>query len=432
MGSARRWFGVGRLDRDPWLDYGRRMPIDCLTIDVNYRNTNNWRNGHDEFNSFFRFADGLGINNNAGFRFKRRVGGKSAVDDAAFVILVTALAEAQWPDALDLQTGLFVYYGDNRTPNREIAKTPIGGNGFLEKHFDRLHTGKREEVTPVLVFQSSPGVMRFLGLVVPGADGMTSDDDLVAVFRVAEGRRFANYRATFTVLDTMDVSKAWLEDLVGGVVPAKSAHCPKAWRVWVETGKIHALRAAMGPRPRTKAQQEPQDPAERAVLDTVTEALSARQFEFLAREVVALLGRRHIDAAELMVTRASVDGGFDVAGSFVFGHGHHSVRLPLRAEAKKWKGSIGIKEMKRLISRMRHRFLGVFVTTSWFNEQVQKELIEDEVPIVLVSGGDLARLLLDCGKADPARPDVLTEWLRGIKQAAAQAGDDSEAGGDAG
>jgi hypothetical protein len=36
-----------------------------------------------------------------------------------------------WPDHLDPRTGIVVYYGDNRSPGRELHKSPRHGNLIL-------------------------------------------------------------------------------------------------------------------------------------------------------------------------------------------------------------------------------------------------------------------------------------------------------------
>ena len=75
--------------------------MDELRVDASYRNTGNWKKPHDEFNRFFRFADGKGINNTAGFRPKSRAGGNTDVTACAFCVLVTNFGEHEWPDLLD-------------------------------------------------------------------------------------------------------------------------------------------------------------------------------------------------------------------------------------------------------------------------------------------------------------------------------------------
>ena len=73
-----------------------------------------------------------------------------------------------------------------------------------------------------------------------------------------------------------------------------------------------------------------------------------------------------------------------------------------------------MKPMMRLISRLKHRDFGVFITTSFFDTTVQRELIEDGHPVILVSGGDIARILI----AHEKDGDALDRWLDGVRIAA--------------
>ena len=64
--------------------------------------------------------------------------------------------------------------------------------------------------------------MKFLGLAAPGGQGISSVDDLVAVWKIKDKKRFQNYRSIFTILNEGEISKLWLEDLVKGVKPHES------------------------------------------------------------------------------------------------------------------------------------------------------------------------------------------------------------------
>ena len=68
---------------------------------------------------------------------------------------------------------------------------------------------------------------------MPGGEGIAPTDDLVALWKSAQGQRFQNYRAVFTVLDVPTVSRAWLEELYAGA--PLSRHAPRAWRRWVQS-----------------------------------------------------------------------------------------------------------------------------------------------------------------------------------------------------
>jgi hypothetical protein len=141
---------------------------------------------------------------------------------------------------------------------------------------------------------------------------------------------------------------------------------------------------------------------------------SDREFEFAAVEIVRLMDPRFFD---FNVTARSRDGGRDALGSYRVGHDYHQIHLNVIVEAKLWKedSDIGVKPMSRLISRIRHRDIGIFITTSCFSKQVQQELIDDNHPIILVSGGDVARVMI-ANELDI--PEKFDAWSQAVKQRA--------------
>lgn len=393
-------------------------PLAALRIDASYRNTNNWQDRRDVFNRFFRFADGKGINNTSGFRPKSKAGGDTEITEAAFCVLVTNFGESEWPDVINLESGTFTYYGDNRSAGRPINDTRVGGNRLLEKIFRLLHVGDRSNILPFLCFQkykTDQGTeMRFLGLACPGAERLSGLEDLVAVWRVQGNLRFQNYRAVFTILKTETIPHAWLQDMTEGISPTDSKHCPSAWRTWVKSGVYSPLRCIRKQEPRTRAQQMPQGRDERTLLKRVFTELTPREFEFFAAALLPMIDDRFVD---LTVTQAVRDGGRDVLAKYRVGHDSHQVMLDTYVEAKHWKldSAVGVKPMMRLLARLKHRDLGVFVTTSFFESQVQKELIEDGHPVLLVSGGDIARILVGAELGGASAGTRLTEWLQRIR-----------------
>jgi hypothetical protein len=68
-----------------------------------------------------------------------------------------------------------------------------------------------------------------------------------------------------------------------------------------------------------------------------------------------------------------------------------------------------VREVSRLISRIRHRNFGVLVTTSFFNKQVQDEVHEDGHPIALVCGRDIIDALRQQGRTTV---DSVRQWLK--------------------
>ena len=67
------------------------------------------------------------VGNQGGFRYA----GSPKKDDLRLVVLYTSGADRDWPDALDRETGLFTYFGDNREPGKDLHDTSRGGNAIL-------------------------------------------------------------------------------------------------------------------------------------------------------------------------------------------------------------------------------------------------------------------------------------------------------------
>jgi len=367
-----------------------------LRIDAIYRNTNNWKDPKDEFNSMFKsFPDGKGIQNAGGFRYRSRIKGTRGILNASFVILVTNFEEKGWPDKLDIENGIFTYYGDNRLPGKELHDTKIGGNRLLRQVFQDLYENKRPRIPSFLFFENLQNVqgsfMKFLGLAAPGAASASSFDGLVAVWRTYDGRRFQNYRATFTVLKEENIPWAWLDDLVKGEVPIESRSCPPAWSKWVKSGVADPLRCGKSRIPRSKKEQLSAGTEESNVLNNIIHALNDREFEFAAKEILMMLDKRFVN---LEVTPQRRDGGRDIIGNYRLGHETYEILMDFCAEAKHWKptNAVGVKPLSRLISRIRHRDFGVFITTSYYDQQIQQELIDDKHPVLLFPAG----ISLDC------------------------------------
>jgi hypothetical protein len=187
----------------------------------------------------------LGVDNGAGFR---HLGRRPNVATLKLLALKTSFADVSWPDTLDPENGRFVYYGDRRSPG-ELHETPRQGNKILKNLFEEAHSKAASEHFPPIFLFGNTGTyrdVRFLGLAVPGAPGMSADDDLVAVWRMtADQTRFQNYRAIFTILNVPVVSRAWIKDVQGGIAVA-SPQAPKPWLDWVKGRKFTPLLSQRG------------------------------------------------------------------------------------------------------------------------------------------------------------------------------------------
>lgn len=348
-----------------------------------------------------------GTGNLGGFRAAGRGGEKK------FVVLYTSGEDKDWPDRLDPNTGRFVYYGDNKTPGHELHDTRPGGNRILRRVFDLLHSSPpdRERIPPFFIFQKHPTPasarsVQFKGLAVPGFTGLPATADLVAVWKTSKGQRFQNYQATFTVLDVQVLDRAWLRDLADG--KPLTSNAPDAWSGWVRKGRYHALTAESTTVIRDQEAQLPDSPVKTSILETVWNHFkdSPHDFEAFAARLFQMHDQRVIIDE---ITRAAVDGGRDAVGRYLLGLSDDPVYAEFSLEAKCYRpplngqkaNRVGVKEVSRLISRIRHRQFGVLVTTSVIGRQAYEEVREDRHPIIFLCGKDIADILTTNGFNTP-------------------------------
>ena len=371
-----------------------------LHVDALYQGGRRGNAGDDPLPKLLR------VDSQGGFRYRGRVAGKLQM-----LVLTSSMNDPDWPDALDRETGVFTYYGDNKKPGRELHDTGRDGNFILQKIFSAARSGweARREVPPIFVFagMASWRDMNFLGLAVPEASDLDSSEELVAVWRTAEGKRFQNYRARFTILDAPFISRTWIDSLIAGKPDEFAA--PDAWRTWVKTGRRRAMIATRSMEYRNKKEQLPQDREGNAIIQALRKYFKGNPhaFEHCAAAITRLMLP---EVALLDVTRPSKDGGRDAVGQMRVGAGASGILVDFALEAKCYSppNAVGVRDMSRLISRLRHRQFGVIVTTTWVNLQAYKEIKEDQHPIVVISAIDIVDLLRRTGKGSAA--DV-TAWL---------------------
>lgn len=342
--------------------------------------------------------DLLDVGNVAGFR-KKKVSNNSS--EFSYVVLFSNFSEPDWPDNIDSERGVFTYYGDNREPGSTLHDKD--GNNTLKRVFENLHSGEREKIPPFFIFTKTQGDgydKRFRGLAVPGYQTENQSEDLVALWKNKGGNRFQNYKAKFTILDVESISREWIEDLQKGEFLTGNA--PREWIEWVEKGKYEALEADSTRDHRKIREQKPSTPLEHEILENIYNYFkdSPTDFEDVAASIFELMDS---NVGSYEITRNTRDGGRDAVGHYNIGpeigsgSDNLSVEFALEAKCHKPDSGNGVKEISRLISRLRYRQFGVFVTTSYLGEQAYKEIKEDGHPVLVISGGDIAKILVSNG-----------------------------------
>ena len=264
-------------------------------------------------------------------------------------------------------------------------------------------------VPPFLIF--TKGVQRrdviFRGIAVPGASSLSAADDLTAVWKTKDGERFQNYKAVFTILDEQVVTRQWINDLAEG--NSLSINAPVNWGEWVKHGVYNPLKAPRSTAYRTRAEQTPSLTEEIEIIKSIYGYFGdGYAFEKCAAQIFQLMSKNVLSCD---LTRPWVDGGRDATGIYRIGENLSSTKVEFALEAKKYDldAGIGVKEVARLISRIRHRQFGVLVTTSYVSLQAYKEIVQDGHPVIIISAKDIVDILKHNGYSTKIE---VQKWLR--------------------
>ena len=360
-----------------------------------------------------------GCENVGGFRKKLREDGSGKY---AYVVLYTSMEELEWPDYLEEETGIFRYYGDNREPGRALTDTKKKGNKILEMVFTLLNEGTHlEDMPPFFIFKKTGNGrdIQFLGLAAPGNPKISPDKDLVAFWRTVKEKRFQNYEAYFTILDTgaQAIPRKWIEALIYDH-ENNLQYAPDVWKKFIKEGRngIQALKAPKIFRIPSRYEQLQSDEKGNKCLAFIRNYYSAfpQAFEACATDIVSKMDTNFVDFS---LTRPWRDGGRDAVGHYVIsagGKANYPLKIDCALEAKCYSENhaVGVREMSRLISRIRYRQFGIMVTTSSIDAQAYSEVVEDGHPILLVTASDIASVL----RKNAITSHNIKEWLLSVDE----------------
>lgn len=352
-----------------------------------------------------------GLGTQGGFRKRKGLG-----EEIIGLVLTSTGNEPDWPDELNPFSGTYTYYGDNRTPGKDLHDTKAGGNKSLARIFELAHESaiSRSKCPIILLFEST-GTGRdmvFRGLAVPGTRQHGPREDLVAIWKTYNGERFQNYRAIFSILNCGSVSGTWLREVFSNrVLDLNDSRVPAAYKDWVETGRISPLLAEPI-KTRSPETQLPLPGLQTTLIEDIKNhcADDPYSFEPLAAEIWRMSSATPM---EMEMTRKYRDGGRDAIGHLLLGPKSDAIKISFALEAKLYalKNRVGVKETSRLVSRLKHREFGVLVTTSALDRQAYEEIRADQHPIVVISGRDIAEILISNGVNNKT---TLKSWIESV------------------
>lgn len=182
------------------------------------------------------------------------------------------------------------------------------------------------------------------------------------------------------------------------------ALAPDEWKYWIRTGDLEKVRRRVYGRSTSK--KEEQLPKVGSADDKILQQIYAYyrkkdkikgnsgdfEFEGLAKEITRLIiGDACHDG---WVTKSSGDGGYDFVLRVDVGtKGISQVRQVVLGQAKCYgpNNQVTGEAVDRVIARLKRGWIAAFVTTSYFSDATQREILEDEYPIMLISGKQVAQ-----------------------------------------
>lgn len=318
--------------------------------------------------------------------------------------------QTPWQDFFAPDVGHIRYFGDNKEV--DVAPETTKGNSILLEQY-RCHNSPelsdRQKACPIIFFKRvrigarAKGNLQFQGF------GVVSKVERVIQHDARKGLPFVNYVFDFTVLSLIDESEnfdwSWINARRDATIPTEEAAklAPASWKRWIANGPsaLDACRrrvSKLNVVP-TAEQRPPAGSAEDKALKQIYRFYETKKarFEALAAKVSRqILAGEGINFVPGWISPKSADGGADFVARLDIGSELAKAKLVVLGQAKceRLDAPTGGNHIARTVARLRRGWLGIYVTTSYFSEAVQREVIEDQYPIVLVDGYRLAKEVL--------------------------------------
>jgi hypothetical protein len=315
--------------------------------------------------------------------------------------------ETPWQDFFDPDNGRIRYFGDNKRPGLDPT-LPDGNKALLEQFETHTSPDERERILacPIIYFKRVAVMGRTKGNVEFQGFGIISRAERITQFDRKNQRPFTNYVFDFVVFSLCEENEEfdwkWIAARRNPTLSREATlqFAPVCWRIWVKEGSKSVekcrRRIAKLLTYSTLEQRPKKGSPEAKVLEEIYAFYSGRKsrFEALASLVAARIIKGDGNAYRHgWITPPSSDGGADFIGRLDIGSDLARTKLVVLGQAKceKMASPTGGNHIARTVARLKRGWIGIYVTTSYFSESVQREVLEDKYPIILINGLRLAK-----------------------------------------
>lgn len=312
-----------------------------------------------------------------------------------------------WQDFFDPDNGHIRYYGDNKKPGIDPATAP--GNRVLLHAFtvhSALEADKRNSAVPIVFFERVSRAGKQKGFVKFQGYGVIERVELVTQYDRQHDRSFPNYAFDFAVFSLTTEHEVFSWQWITQRRQADTqlgktfGYAPHAWKTWLKegTGSLNKCRRKVSKLSVAKTIE--QVPTARSVeaktLKFIYDYYENRKSRFEA--LAATVAQRVLSASGGnyrfgWITQSGFDSGIDFVARLDLGSGFSKVKVVVLGQAKceKLNTPTNGVHLARTVARLRRGWIGVYVTTSYFSEASQREVVEDQYPLLLIHGLRLAQ-----------------------------------------
>ena len=321
----------------------------------------------------------------------------------------TGSSDTPWQDFYNVSKGHIRYFGDNKSLDKPEEKS---GNKALLSQL-KIHNSSdpdiRKNACPIIFFKRVPVKNKLKGYVEFNGFGVITNAERIVQHNRKTGKDFVNYSFDFAVLDMSKENEEFNWEWINfrrdkdKSIEETLTKAPSAWKDWIKNGNnnLEKIRRNVSKlQILSTLEQKPESGSkELKILEEIynfyskTDAYKKR-FENLASKVAEHLIKKSTPSYKAgWITRGSGDNGIDFTGRMDIGSGFGSAKVIVLGQAKceKTDKPTGGIHIARTVAKLRRGWLGVYVTTSYFSEKVQVEIIEDKYPILLINGKILSQ-----------------------------------------